>query len=259
MSTHYTLVVLTTAVLLAACGTDGSGEAAQATADETPASAGASNSPPPTTVADTIPETTLPARPPTDYAGFAGQPAACGANAPDPVTPMTFAAPADQRLNSTQMIPATIVTSCGAIEVELDPTIAPETVNSFVFLARSGYFDGSVSHRIVPGFVIQAGDPTATGREGPGYTIPDELPTAGFVYERGVLAMANAGPNTTGSQFFVVLADAPLNPDFSVFGRVVEGFETLDQIATIPLGPNAFGEVSVPLETLYIETVTIGG
>ena len=80
---------------------------------------------------------------------------------------------------------------------------------------------------------------------------------AGFVYERGTLAMANPGPNRGGSQFFIVLTDAPLNPDFSVFGRVVDGFDTLDRIATIPLGPNAFGEVSVPLETLYLEEVII--
>jgi peptidyl-prolyl cis-trans isomerase B (cyclophilin B) len=135
--------------------------------------------------------------------------------------------------------------------------MAPATVNSFVFLASAGYFDGSVPHRVVPGFVIQAGDQTATGREGPGYTIPDELPESGFVYEQGTLAMANSGPNSTGSQFFIVLADARLNPDFSAFGRVVDGFETLDRIAALPLGPNAFGELSVPLETVFIESVTI--
>ena len=167
-----------------------------------------------------------------------------------------FAAPEDEGLDPATKIAATITTSCGDIGIELDPGIAPETVNSFVFLARQGYFDGTVSHRILPGFVIQAGDPTATGREGPGYTIPDELPESGFVYSAGTLAMANAGPNTTGSQFFIVLADAPLNNDFSVFGRVTDGAETLQRIATIPLGPNPFGELSVPLETLYIEKVT---
>jgi len=141
--------------------------------------------------------------------------------------------------------------------VELYPELAPETVNSFVFLARSGYFDGSVSHRVVPGFVIQAGDPTATGREGPGYTIPDELPEPGFLYEAGTLAMANAGPNTTGSQFFIVLADAPLPNAYSYFGNVVGGFDTLERIVEIPLGQNALGELSVPLETLYLESVNI--
>jgi peptidyl-prolyl cis-trans isomerase B (cyclophilin B) len=105
--------------------------------------------------------------------------------------------------------------------------------------------------------VIQAGDPTATGREGPGYTIPDELPEPGFLYEEGALAMANAGPNTTGSQFFIVLADAPLPNAYSYFGKVVAGFDTIERIAGIPLGQNALGELSVPLETLYIEAVNI--
>ncbi|MCP4306008.1 MAG: peptidylprolyl isomerase [bacterium] len=169
---------------------------------------------------------------------------------------MTFDAPEDQGL--TAPIQATIVTSCGDIVVELDPGIAPDTVNSFVFLARQGYFDGGVSHRVSPGFVVQAGDPTATGTQGPGYTIKDELPAADFLYERGVLAMANRGPDTSGSQFFILLADAGLNNDFSYFGNVVDGFETLDRIAAVPLGPNRFGEVSVPLETLYIERIVVG-
>ncbi len=105
--------------------------------------------------------------------------------------------------------------------------------------------------------MIQAGDPSATGREGPGYTIPDELPEPGFIYQTGSLAMANAGPNTTGSQFFIVLADAPLPTAYSYFGNVIDGFDTMERISQIPLGPNAFGEVSVPMETLYIEQVTI--
>jgi cyclophilin family peptidyl-prolyl cis-trans isomerase len=238
-------------LFLAACG---SGEAELGDAG----GAVATEAAPATTLPETtIPEITLPPRPPSDYAGFRAQPPACGATAPETVSPMSFPAPEDQGLDPAIPVAATITTSCGKLVVELDPGIAPATVNSFVFLARQGYFDGSVSHRIVPGFVIQAGDQTATGREGPGYTIPDELPEAGFTYERGTLAMANAGPNTTGSQFFIVLADAPLSPDFSVFGRVVDGFDVLDRIAAVPLGPNAFGEVSVPLETLYIETVTI--
>jgi cyclophilin family peptidyl-prolyl cis-trans isomerase len=170
---------------------------------------------------------------------------------------MVFDAPEDQGLDETSKVEAVLSTSCGEIALELDPAIAPETVNSFVFLARAGYFDGTVSHRILPGFVLQAGDPSATGREGPGYTIPDELPGAGFLYEKGILAMANSGPNTSGSQFFVMLDDAPLPPNYSVFGRVIDGFDTLERIAQIPLGPNAFGEVSVPLETLYVERVTI--
>ena len=110
---------------------------------------------------------------------------------------------------------------------------------------------------MVPGFVIQAGDQTATGREGPGYTIPDELPPDGFVYTTGSLAMANSGPNTTGSQFFITVADVPLPNDYTYFGMVVAGMDVIEAITQVPLGFNAFGEQSVPLETVYIEHVTI--
>ena len=154
---------------------------------------------------------------------------------------------------------ATITTSCGPIVVELDPAAAPATVNSFAFLATEGYFDGSVSHRVVPGFMIQAGDPTGTGRGGPGYVVPDELPPAGFEYSTGVLAMANAGPNSTGSQFFIMIGDSGLPPQYSAFGAVVEGFDTMTAIANVPLGTSARGETSVPLATIYIESVTIEG
>ena len=255
MSSHRTRLIsiaLALGLVLAACG--GSEEDAGAATDSTAATTAA---PVETTIPDALPEITLPPQPPSDYAGFAAQPTACGAEAPSPATPMTFEAPEDQGLDPATPVELTISTSCGDIVVELDPGIAPDTVNSFVFLARSGYFDGTVSHRIIPGFVIQAGDPTATGREGPGYTIPDELPEAGFLYESGVLAMANSGPNTTGSQFFIVLADSALPPNYSFFGSVVDGFDTLELISALPLGMNAFGEMSVPLETLYIEQVTV--
>ena len=211
-----------------------------------------------TTVALVPLETTIPnAAPPADYAEFRAQPTACGAEQPAEATPQEFSEPADQGLDVGETVVATITTSCGDIVVELDPTIAPETVNSFVFLANSGYFDGTVSHRILPGFVIQAGDPTATGIGGPGYVVPDELPPADFAYSTGVLAMANAGPNTTGSQFFIMLGDSGLPPLYSAFGVVVDGFETLTRVQQIPLGPNPRGEVSVPLETVYIEKVVV--
>lgn len=244
------IAIAAAAILLASCGASEEGITAEATA-------GGEEPPETTTTTATLPEITLPPRPPSDYAGFITQTTACEGTAPEPVAPMVFAAPEDQGLEAAATVTATITTSCGDLPIELDPSIAPATVNSFVFLARAGYFDGSVSHRILPGFVIQAGDPTATGSEGPGYTIPDELPEPGFLYEAGTLAMANSGPNSTGSQFFIVLADAPLPPDYSVFGRVIGGTETLERIAALPLGPNRFGEMSVPLETLYLEKVTI--
>ena len=130
---------------------------------------------------------------------------------------------------------ATITTSCGDIVIELDPVSSPETVKSFVFLTEQGYFDGTAMHRIMPGFMIQAGDPTATGRGGPGYFVPDEFPEAGFAYSFGVVAMANAGPNSTGSQFFIMVAEAGLSPNFSPFGNVIAGEETLFDIIRVPL------------------------
>lgn len=191
-----------------------------------------------------------------EYLAFSAQPTACAASSPDAARSMSFSEPEDLALDDP--VTAVLHTSCGEITLELDPALAPATVNSFVFLAEQGYFDGTVSHRVVPGFVIQAGDPTATGGGGPGYTLPDELPAPGFVYVRGTIAMANAGPNTGGSQFFLVLDDVPLNPDFSVFGRVVDGLEVMDRIATLPLAARRAGlEPSSPLETLYLERVEI--
>ena len=162
----------------------------------------------PTTTTTTAPPTTIDAEAlPLNYEGFRSQTTACGAEAPPPVTEMTFAAAEDQGIPADAKVTATITTSCGDIIVELDPSIAPETVNSFVFLAKAGYFDGTAFHRIAPGFVIQGGDQTAIGTGNPGYLVADEFPEAGFTYGRGVVAMANGGANSTGSQFFIVTAD----------------------------------------------------
>ena len=146
---------------------------------------------------------------------------------------MTFDAPEDQNLDVNTPVTATITTSCGDIVIQLDPSVAPDTVNSFVFLARSGYFDGSVSHRIVPGFVFQAGDPTATGMGGPGYTIPDEFGKGLAHTESGIFSMANAGPNSGGSQFFITLAATPwLDGKHAVFGKVADK-DSLDVLMQI--------------------------
>ncbi len=193
------------------------------------------------------------------YLEFREQPTACGAEAPEAAVAMAFDAPGDAGVDG----PAEVVlhTSCGPVHLRLDPAAAPETVNSFVFLARQGYFDGTVSHRVVPGFVFQAGDPTATGGGDPGYSIPDELPAAGFAYTRGVVAMANTGdPDSGGSQFFIALADIALPPGYTVFGEVTEGLDVLDRIAALPMGPNPGDAVdSRPLETVYLERVEVVG
>lgn len=192
-----------------------------------------------------------------EYTAFRNQTTACGASAPPEARAMEFDAPEDQGLTGTVRV--RIDTSCGPITLDLFPDVAPQAVNSFVFLARAGYFDGTVFHRIVPGFVIQGGDPTAAGTGNPGYRLPDELPPDGFAYAPGVVAMANAGPDSAGSQFFIVVADVQLSATFTVFGGFVDGTDAIASILAVPLAVNSRGERSVPLETVYIESVTVEG
>ncbi len=132
---------------------------------------------------------------------------------------------------------ATMETSIGTMVIALDPIKAPKTVNNFVFLARAGYYDGVIFHRIIRGFMCQGGDPTGTGRGGPGYSFADELPKRGQ-YEIGSLAMANAGPNTNGSQFFIVSGSSGvgLPPSYSLFGKVIKGLEVVDAMQNVPTG-----------------------
>jgi cyclophilin family peptidyl-prolyl cis-trans isomerase len=147
---------------------------------------------------------------------------------------------------------ATMVTTHGTMVIALDPLAAPKTVNNFVFLSRYHYYDGVTFHRIIPGFVLQGGDPSGNGTGGPGYKFADELPSAGK-YQIGSLAMANAGPNTNGSQFFVISGPdgAALPPLYSLFGAVVSGGEVVEAI-------NALGTRSgSPKEPVVIESVTI--
>ena len=148
---------------------------------------------------------------------------------------------------------AEMVTNKGTMHIELDPRAAPKTVNNFVFLARYHYFDDVTFHRVIPGFVLQGGDPEGTGRGGPGYRFEDELPKAGR-YRLGSLAMANAGPNTNGSQFFIISGPQgmQLPPSYSLFGQVVSGLEVVAAIDA--LGTPGAGK---PKEKLVIQSVTI--
>jgi cyclophilin family peptidyl-prolyl cis-trans isomerase len=129
---------------------------------------------------------------------------------------------------------ATLHTNHGAIELELYPDDVPKTVENFEKLARDGFYDGVIFHRVIPDFMIQGGDPTGTGSGGPGYTFDDE-PSSHRV-ERGALAMANAGPNTNGSQFFIVTAESCpwLDGKHTVFGRVTGGMDVVDAISQLP-------------------------
>lgn len=151
---------------------------------------------------------------------------------------------------------ATLVTSEGEITIELNDDATPITVNNFVYLARNNFYDNTTFHRVITGFMIQGGDPRGDGTGGPGYRFDDE-PFEGE-YERGVVAMANAGPNTNGSQFFIMLNARQLPKNYVIFGRLIIGSHALDVIAGQPVGPNANGEMSRPLTPIVINDVRIG-
>ena len=152
------------------------------------------------------------------------------------------------------MATATIGTTKGDIEVEVFTEGAPKAAGNFLDLAEKGFYDGVIFHRIVPGFVIQGGDPTGTGTGGPGYKFADE-PVQGDYY-RGTLAMANAGPNTNGSQFFICLADLAgrLPKSYTIFGQVTKGMDVVDAIAAGRTGPG-----DRPVEPVKMTKVTVTG
>jgi cyclophilin family peptidyl-prolyl cis-trans isomerase len=150
-----------------------------------------------------------------------------------------YDSPPAMAIDPAKRYSAVIETEHGEITLELLADVAPKTVNNFVFLAREGFYDGTTFHRVIPGFVAQGGDPTGTGRGGPGYRFEDELSDVPFV--EGVIGMANAGPNTNGSQFYLMLGDAPhLTGRYTAFGRVTEGHAALKAIR--PRDPEAARE-----------------
>jgi cyclophilin family peptidyl-prolyl cis-trans isomerase len=166
-----------------------------------------------------------------------------------------YSAPPAMAIDPSKHYTATIKTTKGTMKAELYANEAPLTVNNFVFLARNGFFNGIKFHRIISGFMVQTGDPRGDGTGGPGYEFKDERVTRG--YTRGTLAMANSGPNTNGSQFFIVHKDYPLPKNYTIFGKLTEGFETLDAIANTPVGPGPDGANSMPQEDVRITGITI--
>jgi len=164
-----------------------------------------------------------------------------------------FAAAPDLGIDPQKRYTATISTSLGDLVVALDAASAPKTVNNFVFLALNHYYDGVIFHRIIKDFMCQGGDPTGTGRGGPGYKFADELPKPGR-YEIGSVAMANAGPNTNGSQFFVVSGPhgVGLPPLYSLFGKVVKGLDVVEQLQSVPTNGQ-----DRPNDDVVINSVTI--
>lgn len=161
-----------------------------------------------------------------------------------------YAGPPAMAIDPAKSYTATIETSAGQMVADLYVDDAPKTVNNFVFLAKDGFYDGVIFHRVIKGFMIQGGDPTGTGRGGPGYRFDDE--PVKRAYDRGTLAMANAGPNTNGSQFFVMHADYDLPPNYTVFGKLTSGEDTMDTIATAKTGAQ-----DRPVDPVTITSVTI--
>lgn len=158
--------------------------------------------------------------------------------------------PPSEPVSASTMV---VETNRGTMTFALKPDQAPCTVNSFVSLAKQGYFEGTKCHRLVPQFVLQCGDPTATGTGGPGYSFKDEL-SGSETYPAGTLAMANAGPDTNGSQFFVVLADTQLDPNYTVFGTVdAEGLKVAQDIEKAGNGPDGVA----PAQDVILEKVTL--
>lgn len=169
-------------------------------------------------------EPTEPANDPSDCPAPTGE-------APEPDVSKQYDAPEDQGIDPSKEYLATVKTERGDFTIRLRPDLAPQHVNSFVFLAREGFYDGVTFHRVLPGFVAQAGDPTGSGEGGPGYTIPAEF-TDEVAYARGTLGMARTNdPNSGGSQWFITFGETPsLNGAYTIFGEVTEGMDIVDCI-----------------------------
>jgi cyclophilin family peptidyl-prolyl cis-trans isomerase len=150
----------------------------------------------------------------------------------------------------------TLETTKGEMHFETYADDAPNTVKNFITLAEKGFYDGVIFHRVIDGFMIQGGDPTGTGMGGPGYTFDDEIDPSSAVYKegykKGIVAMANAGPNTQGSQFFIMVEDYPLPPEYTIFGKLIKGQDVADAIAKVEKNEN-----DKPIEDVVIEKVLI--
>ena len=170
--------------------------------------------------------------------------------------PKQYSSPPPDTIDRDKTYTATIDTSAGAMTLELLASEAPLTVNNFVHLARDGFYEDCQFHRVISGFMIQGGCPKGDGTGGPGYRFQDEPVTRSYV--KGTLAMANAGPNTNGSQFFIVHgADVGLPPNYTIFGMLTDGGDVLDTLANSPVTRSRGGENSSPAERLVINDITI--
>ena len=168
--------------------------------------------------------------------------------------------PPEMKIDPAKKYQAVMETSLGTFTIELLSSESPKTVNNFVFLAKEGFYNDVIFHRIIKTFMAQTGDPTGTGSGGPGYRFADELP-AKHSYEVGMVAMANAGPNTNGSQFFICTGvDAKCldgAPNYTQFGRIVDGMNIVQKIASVSVTRSPHGEVSRPVEPPVIKGIKI--
>ena len=167
-----------------------------------------------------------------------------------------YSSPPEMVIDPAKTYVSTVHTNHGAMTLELFASDAPMTANSFVFLAREGFYDNTTFHRVIKDFMIQGGCPRGDGTGGPGYRFADEPVTR--PYAKGTLAMANAGPNTNGSQFFIVHGvGVGLPPNYTIFGMLTDGHDVLDALASVPVSSARSGERSQPTEPLEIRTIEI--
>ncbi len=167
----------------------------------------------------------------------------------------TAVAPPAMEIDPAKTYQATLHTTVGDITIQFDTKNTPITSNNFIHLARSGFYDHTVFHRVIKGFMIQGGDPKGDGTGGPGYQFADEY--LGGDYTRGAVAMANSGPNTNGSQFFIMQQDYALPHAYVVFAHVTSGLDVVDAIASAPVTANAFGENSKPLTPVSVTSISV--
>lgn len=161
----------------------------------------------------------------------------------------------DMIIDTNKQYQATLHTSVGDITIALNAKQTPITTNNFVYLAQNNFYNETIFHRVIEDFMIQGGDPRGDGTGGPGYRFDDEEVVGG--YKRGTVAMANSGPNTNGSQFFIMHQDYPLQPNYVIFGQVVSGLEVVDKIAGAAVKNSFSGEMSSPVEPVVVKSVTI--
>lgn len=244
-------LILISTIMVAACSTP-------APSTSTP--------PSPTVTSKTnIPTTTSPV-PPSPTISPSPSPSTEAAIPSTPAPPATanvvkqWMTPPEMQIDPSKPYFATVNTSLGSFKIQLLAGESPRTVNNFVFLSQQGFYDGVIFHRIIQSFMIQTGDPTGTGEGVPGYKFNDELPPF-HLYAPGIVAMANSGPNTNGSQFFICTGpdSDSLNryPNYTQFGKVVEGMDVVQKIASVPVGPGNPGENSRPVNPPVINNIVI--